>query len=106
MSAAVPAAFAVLAPRGDGLDVAAVFVASACERCASASEMAGDGVRAAGAVGPFRGDHRERDVRTRVVRIFGDRGSEGDRRAVLDGEQATHALGVRRGRTGQTPAQS
>ena len=61
--------------------------------------MSGDCVRAARAVGPFRGNHRERDVRTRVVRIFGDRGSEGDRRAVLDGEQATHTLGIRSRRT-------
>ena len=63
--------------------------------------MAADRVRAARAVGPFGGDHRQRDVRPRVVRIFGDRGSEGDRRAVLDGQQATHTLGVRRWRTGQ-----
>ena len=72
-----------------------------CKRRARSSEMAGDRVRAARTVGPFRGNHRERDVRTRVLRIFRDRGSEGDRRAVLDGEQATHTLGVRSRRTTQ-----
>ena len=71
------------------------------KRRARSSEMAADCVRAARAVGPFRGNHRECDVRPRVVRIFRDRGSEGDRRAVLDGEQATHTLGVRSGRTTQ-----
>ena len=95
----------LLAPRRDGLDVAAVFVAAMCKRRARSSEVAGDRVGAARAVGPFGGDHRERDVRTRVVRIFGDRGGEGDRCAVLDGEQATHTLGIRSRCTTSIPVQ-
>ncbi len=76
----------LLAPRRDGLDMAAVFVAAMCKRRARPSKMAGDGVGTARPVGAFGGDHRERDVRARMVRVFGDRGGEGDRRAVLDGE--------------------
>ena len=91
----------LLTPRRDGLDVAAVFVAPVCKRRARSSEMAGDRVGAARAVRPFGGDHRERDMGTRVLRIFRDRGSEGDRRAVLDGEQATNTLGIRSSRTAQ-----
>ena len=57
-------------------------------------EMAVDRVGAACAVGPLHGDHRQRDMRTRMTGILGHRGGESDRCAVLHGEQATHALGV------------
>ena len=94
MSASVPDGVSLLAPGRDGLDVATVFIAAVCERCTRPGEVAGDGVRAACAVGSFGGDHREPDVCARMARILGDGGGEGDRRAVLDGEQPTHTLGV------------
>jgi len=49
------------------------------------SKMAGDASGPPARSGRFGGDHRERDVRARMVRVFGD-AAEGDRRAVLDGE--------------------
>ena len=101
MSAGVPTAF----PFSHHVAMASTWLRSSSlpcgERRTRSREMAADRVRAARAVGPFGGDHRQRDVRPCVVRIFGDRGSERDRRAVLDGQQATHTLGVRRWRTGQ-----
>ncbi len=45
-----------------------------------------DRIGAARAVGPFCGDHRERDVCARMIRVFGDGGGEGDGCAVLHGE--------------------
>ena len=91
----------LLAPRRDRLDMAAVLVAPMSKRRARCREMTGDRVRAAGAVRTFGGNHRQRDVRTGVVRILRDRSSKGGGRTVLDGEQATHTLGVRSLRTNQ-----
>ena len=53
----------LLAPRRDGLDVAAVFFAAMRKRRAGSGEMAADGIRAAGAIRSLGGNHRERDVR-------------------------------------------
>ena len=85
---------ALLTPGRDGLDVAAVFVAAVCQRFPRTGEMAGDSVGAAGPVGPFGGDHRQRDVRACMVWIFGDRGGKGGRGAVLHREQPTHPFGI------------
>ena len=92
---------ALLTPSRDGLDVAAVFVATVRQCRTRTGEMAADGVGAAGPVRPFGGDHRQRDVRPRMVWVFSDRGGKGGRGAVLDREQATHTFGVRRRGTGQ-----